>query len=204
VESRRRILEAAMPHFARGGLAGARVEEIVADTGLSHRMLYHYFDSKEGLYGATLELAYEQIREAERALNLGGMEPLAALRRLVEFTFDYYVDNPHFMALLHQENLQGGSVVTKSERIRALQSPLIESLTGLIERGTAAGVLRRPIDPIHLYIDIAGLAWFALSNRHTLSAIFDRPMSSPEFLEERRRHVADFVIAGVSADCPKE
>lgn len=199
VESQRRLLESALLHFARAGLNGARVEEIVADAGLSQRMLYHYFGDKEGLYVATLEHAYEGIRRAEAALDLASLPPLDGIRRLTEFTYDYYHAEPACMALLHQENLLDGRFVRRSDRARALQATLLDSLDDLIRRGRTNGVIRRPIDAVQLYIDIAGLAYFALSNRHTLSAIFGRDLGDPAFLAERRRHIGDVVIAAVTA-----
>jgi AcrR family transcriptional regulator len=187
-----------MVHFSRQGLSGARVVDIIGDARLSHRMLYHYFTSKEQLYVATLEYAYAKIRAAEQELQLDKLSPPMAMRRLVEFTFDYYVTNPQFMALLSQENLNGGTHVVISDA-RRLQSPLIETLTRQLERGIAEGSFRGAVDPVNLYIDIAGLCYFALSNRHTLAAIFDPDIESASFLERRRAHVSEFVVRALSA-----
>lgn len=202
-ESRRRILASAMKHFSRYGLSGARVVDIIGDAQLSHRMLYHYFNSKEQLYVAALEYGYEEIRAAEQALKLDRLPPPLAMRRLVEFTFDYYVDNPQFMALLSQENLNGGAYIAMSEA-RRLQSPLIETLTRQLERGIAEGSFSGAVDPVNLYIDIAGLCYFALSNRHTLAAIFDPEIETPSFLERRRAHVVEFVARALSAPVQRE
>ena len=51
-----------------------------------------------------------------------------------------------------------------------MNSPLIDDLAEVLERGEKSGELRGGIDPMQLYISIAGLAYFYLSNKHTLSA----------------------------------
>src|SRR5580658_10371278 len=60
IKSSGKILLSGMSHFARYGLEGARVVDIIKEAGLSHRMLYHYYENKEALYLATLEFAYKQ------------------------------------------------------------------------------------------------------------------------------------------------
>jgi len=188
-----------MRHFARAGIDGARVADIIKEAQLSHRMLYHYFKSKEELYEATLEFAYRQIRDAERALDMEHLEPVEGLARLVGFTFDYYVKKPEFMALLLQENLYGGRYVRRAGHVREIQQPLIASLEDLLERGYRAGVFGRKIDPIQLYIDIAGLCYFGIVHKHTLSAVFDRAIAEDTYLASRKTHVVEFVVSALTS-----
>src|SRR6476660_3109902 len=84
--TRAEILDVATREFADHGFAGARVDEIAARTRTTKRMLYYYFDSKEGLFGAVLERAYGEIRLAEQAVDVDHLEPAAAIRRLAELT----------------------------------------------------------------------------------------------------------------------
>src|SRR5215475_11862325 len=88
--TRELILEAATVEFAAKGIGGARVDAIAARAGANKRMIYHYFGNKQRLYLSVLERVYEEIRGAEAALRLERLEPRAAMRRLVEFSFDYY------------------------------------------------------------------------------------------------------------------
>ena len=99
------IMEVAMAEFAEKGLAGARIDEIAAATKTSKRMIYYYFESKEGLYLAALEESYRRMREIESQQHLEDLEPVAALRRLVEFTFDHHYRNPDFIRLVMIENI---------------------------------------------------------------------------------------------------
>jgi AcrR family transcriptional regulator len=192
--TRARILKAAQAEFAERGLGGARVDRIARLAGANKRMLYHYFGNKKDLFLAVLEDTYEEIRKAEMALHLEALEPAPAMRRLVEFSFDYFVDHPHFTRLLNSENLHRGAHLKRSSRIQAMQSPLIATITLLLERGQAAGQFRDGIDPVQLYVSIAALGYFYFSNIHTLSAAFGKDLGAKRHRLTRRRHVADVIL----------
>ena len=50
-----------------------------------------------------------------------------------------------------------------------MNSPLIATLAQFLERGRKEGSFRGGVDPVQLYVSIAGLSYFYLSNSHTLS-----------------------------------
>lgn len=157
-------------------------------------MLYHYFGNKEALYVAVLERAYSGIRAAEVDLRLEDLKPADAMRRLTSFTWTYFLEHPEFLSLLNTENLHEARHLRRSERIRDLQSPLISMLSEILERGAKTGAFRDGVDPVELYVSIAALGFFYLSNRHTLSTIFGRSLESPENLERRGAHIADMIL----------
>lgn len=188
------ILEAAAQEFARSGLGGARVDRIAAQADVNIRMLYYYFSSKDELFLAVLERAYGIIREAEKGLELERGEPAEAMRRLVRFTWDFQVSHPQFITLLNSENLHQGRHLKKSSVVAELHSPLIVMIGRLLERGVRAGAFRRDVEPMQLYITIASLGYFYLSNRHTLSAIFGRDLLAPRQKAARLAHMLDVVL----------
>ena len=192
--TRQRILSAATQEFARYGLGGARVDRIAQRAGSNKRMLYYYFGDKERLFLAALEGSYAQIRAAERALALENVPPREALRRLVEFTWRYFLEHPEFMTLLNSENLHKGRHVRHSRRVPQMHSPLVETLRAVLRRGERDGVFRKGVDPVQLYISIAGEGYFYLSNRYTLSQIFKRNLMAPRALATRARHNADMIL----------
>lgn len=197
--TRARILEAATQEFARHGLGGARVDRIAERAGANKRMLYYYFGDKDGLFLAALEGAYARIRSAEQGLDLEHADPREALQRLVQFTWRYYLDHPEFLTLLNSENLHKGRHVRRSPRVQRMHAPLVRSLARLLRRGEQAGYFRRGIDPVQLYISIAGEGYFYLSNRYTLSRIFARDLMAPRALASRARHVREMVLNAVKA-----
>jgi AcrR family transcriptional regulator len=195
--TRARILDAATREFARYGLGGARADRIAERAGANKRMLYYYFGDKDGLFLAALEERYAHIRNAERSLELEQSDPRPALRRLVEFTWNYYLEHPEFLTLLNSENLHKGRHVRNSKRVRDLHSPFVAMLGAVLRRGEKAGVFRAGIDPVQLYISIAGEGYFYLSNRYTLSRIFGRDLMAPRALAARARHIEQTILNSV-------
>jgi AcrR family transcriptional regulator len=193
-KNRSRILAAALEEFARYGLGGARVDRIAARAGANKRMLYYYYGNKEALFLAVLESRYAHIRRAELGLHLGALDPAEGIRRLVAFTWNYYLKHPEFLTLLNSENLHRGRHIRRSRQIPAMHSPLIAMLRDLLERGARAGKFRRGVDPVQLYISIAGLGYFYLGNRHTLSTIFERDLLSARSKSERLKHMTALVL----------
>lgn len=193
-----RILKAAVAEFARNGLGGARVDRIAARAGANKRMLYYYFGNKDDLFLAVLEDSYARIRSAERALHLTDLDPRQAMRRLVEFTWNYYLLHPEFLTLLNSENLHRARHIRRSRNIIAMHSPFVAMIKQVLERGARAGEFRRGVDPVQLYISIAGLGYFYLSNRHTLSAIFERDLLAPKSKAERLQHMTELVLGYLS------
>jgi len=192
--TRQRILDAALVEFAEKGLAGARVDEIAARADANKRMLYAHFGSKEELWLTVLERAYAAKREEERALSVDSLAPTEAMARLVAFNLRYTSRHPEFVALLNQENLHRAAYLRRSEGVPTLYSPLLEAISTVLQRGAAAGVFRRDVDPMQLYISMLALGHFFVANRHTLSTIFGTPLDTEAAIAARETHIAEVVL----------
>jgi len=193
-QTRARILAAAKAEFAHGGLGGARVDRIAKGAGANKRMLYYYFDSKDGLFRAVLEAAYEHIRESEKALHLEEVDPPEAIRRLIAFTWNYYLEHPEFLSLLNSANLHRAEHLRPSSKVRRMHSPFVAMIGEILQRGVRAGVFRDGVDAVQLYISIAALAYFYLGNNYTLSAIFGRDLKAKKARDERLAHMTELVL----------
>jgi AcrR family transcriptional regulator len=192
--TRAAILSAATQEFTANGLSGARVDAIAARARVNKRMIYHYFGDKDGVYLAVLEATYGSIRAAELDLHLTDRDPVDGMRELVLFTWRYFLAHPEFLSLLGTENLHKAAYLKRSKRIRELHSPLVGMLSALLGRGAKARVFRAGVDPVELYITIAALGFFYLSNRHTLSTIFGRDLAAPKSIAAREQHIVDVVL----------
>lgn len=195
--SKAAILVAAREEFSRSGLGGARIERIATKAAVDKKLIFYYFKDKDSLFAAVLESVYAQIRDDQLYLDLKQMPPQIALRRMVEFTWDFYNAHPEFITLLNSENLHQARHLSNSTRIRDLNAPLLLALGDLLERGQKQGLFRAGIDPMQLYITIAGCSYFYLSNIHTLSAVFDRKFASPKMLTQRLAHITEVISAFV-------
>ena len=191
------IIAVATAEFSEKGLAGARIDEIAERMRTSKRMIYYYFKSKEDLYLAVLEAAYQGIRAIEATLDLEHLPPKQALRALVGFTFDYQWANPDFIRLVMNENILRGEYLKQSRNIRGLNAPAIDALRDIYKRGLKEGVFREGLDPIDLHATISALSFFNVSNQHTFSLIFERDASDKKVLAKRRKHAQDVVLGYV-------
>lgn len=193
--TRAAILAAATAEFAAKGFGGARVDGIAERAGVNKRMLYHYFGAKDDLYLAVLEAAYADIRAAERGLRLTDRDPEEGVQELARFTWRYFQQHPEFMSLLNTENLLGARHLRRSERLPQLHSSMIGELSTLLRRGAESGVFRDGVDPLHVYLTIAALGFFYLSNHATLSTVFHRDLRRVEETAVWEAHIVRTTLA---------
>jgi len=209
VQTQRRILRAARNEFMRHGYSGARIERISRAARSSDRMIYYYFESKETLYLEVLESVYAELGDAESALALDPGRPVEALDQLIAFTWRYYLEHPEFVALLSNENLMRGAHITKSVKVKLLSRPVIEILGTILAEGERQGVFRRGLDVKKVYLTLAALGYFYLSNRFTLSSFLGTDLMQPSecdawLVEIRRVLLAAVGVAGDAADRQEE
>jgi AcrR family transcriptional regulator len=176
------------------------MDRIAERAAVNKRLIYYYFASKESLFLAVLERAYGGIRGEEQQLNLTQVEPIEAIRRLIAFTWNYYIAHPEFLSLLNSENLHRASHLKQSAQVQTLTSPLVKSLADVLARGTQQGLFRAGVDPVQLYISIAGLSYFYLGNSYTLSTIFERDLLGTKAKVERLSHMTDLVLGYLVRD----
>jgi AcrR family transcriptional regulator len=192
--TKRDILVAAREEFVEFGLDGARIDRIAERAGANKRMLYHYVGNKEALYARILLDAYREIRDGEAGLHLGQLPPGLAMEKLVGFTFDHFRQHPWFLRLLATENIQRGAYLHEMPEIRAMHSPLVAQIRAVLAAGEADGIFRPGVDAVQLYITIAGISYFYMSNIHTLSVIFDAALDREPAMAERRAHAIAVVL----------
>src|ERR1700737_4970754 len=196
---RLRILEAAKQEFAAHGLAGARVDRIAAKAGANKRMLYYHVGKKDDLYLAVLEGAYEKIRVEERGLDLEHLDPPDAIERMIYFTWNYFLRNTAFLALLITENLARARHLKRSTKVKSMHSPFVDIIRTVVTRGVQSGDFPVAVDPVPLYISIAALSFFYLSNSATLSVIFGRDLLKKEAKDERLEHMVALGVGALTA-----
>jgi AcrR family transcriptional regulator len=192
--NRARIVAAAIDEFAARGFKGASMDAIAARTHTTRALINYYFGSKEQLYLAVLEGVYAEIREAEGELDLDHLEPAAAIRRIVEFTYHYYLEHEGFVRIVVAENQARGRHLKKSKTMRTLNRPIIERLARVIQRGQAAGLFRKDADPVEIHKAIAALGMFNVSNQYTFGAIFQREMGAKGDVARRHEIIADMIV----------
>lgn len=197
--SRRAILEAAKSEFCQYGFTGARTERIARKSKINIRMIYHYFGNKEGLYLAVLESVYGEIRAREQQLDLARLEPMEGMRRLILFTFDFFASRRDFIALIANENILRARYLKRLPSIQAMTVPLVEAIRDLLRRGEREGLFRSGVDPVQLYVSIVAQSQLHVSNRYTLSVLFNQDLGDPGWLAGRRAHSLDLIMGYLTA-----
>jgi len=192
------ILRAATKVFAKHGYAGGRVEQISKAAKSYDRMIYYYFGSKEGLFIAVLEEMYRRFNEAESKLVLGAAAPAEALQAVIRFMWGYYQKNPEFITLLNTENLHRGKHISKSLRASEYSSQAVSVLGEVLTRGAQQNLFRSDVSARDVYLMIAALAYFYLSNRFTLSAFLGEEMETPAALAHWEAFLVDAVLRTVA------
>src|SRR5215204_1769908 len=177
------ILDVARREFADRGYAGARVDEIAARTRTTKRMIYYYFGGKEQLYLAVLERAYAEIRAAEQTLDVTHLDPVSAIRRLAELSFDHHEANPDFNRLVSIENIDRGEHIAKTSVLASLNTTAIDIIARILDAGRRSGVFTRDdVDSLDVHMLISSFCIFRLANKHTFCFFND---TAPT--EKRRR-----------------
>jgi AcrR family transcriptional regulator len=188
------ILRVATAEFAANGYAGARVDEIAARTRTTKRMIYYYYGSKEQLFVAVIERAYAEIRAAEQTIDVDHLEPAAAIRRLAELTFDHHESHPDFSRLVSIENIHRAEHIAGRADFAGANSPAIELIARILERGRRDGTFTRDVDAVDLHMMISAFCIFRMANRHTFGAIFDRDLAGPQLRDRYRMMLGDMVV----------
>jgi len=189
------IVAAALDEFAARGFKGASMDAIAARTNTTRALINYYFGSKERLYIAVLEQVYGEIREAEGKLDLDHLPPADAVRRIVEFTYHYYIRHQGFVRLVVAENQARGRQLRKSKMMRTLNRPIIDRLARVIERGRAEGRFRADVDPVEVHKAIAALGMFNITNQYTFGSIFQREMGAKGDVAGRCEMVTELILS---------
>jgi AcrR family transcriptional regulator len=200
--TRSEILDVATAEFAAHGYHGARVDEIAALTRTTKRMIYYHFGGKKQLYIAVLERAYVRIRSAERDVRVDDLDPVTALRRIAEVTFDHHEAHPDFIRLVSIENIHNAEHVKELVALVDLSGPVISLLDDILEHGRAEKVFRDDVDAIDVHMMISAFCFFRVANRHTFGAIFGRDLVEPDRHDHYRTMCGDMIVRYLAADAP--
>jgi TetR/AcrR family transcriptional regulator, upper aerobic nicotinate degradation pathway regulator len=199
ITTRDSILRAATKVFAKHGYDGGSIDQISKAARSYDRMIYYYFGSKEGLFIAVIEEVYRRFNEAEATLELDEAKPVQALAAVIRFVWSYYQRNPDFITLLNTENLHRGRHIAKSLRARELSSPVIGVTARVLAAGVKQKLFRPDLAARDVYLMIAALGYFYLSNRYTLSAFLGESIDTPAALAHWEGFMIDAVLRKVSA-----
>jgi len=169
-----KILEAAFTEFADKGFAGARVDEIAKVSGVNKRMIYYYFQNKEGLYEAILKMTFASKREAAR------QAPTDPLELLEHYTNTAFHDRD-FIRLLQWEALgwEHRPVIDEEERRKTFLVTR-EKLIKMHEMG----IIPEELEPKFIQFVYVAMTWFPTAFPQLARMITDGDSSTEEYQKD--------------------
>jgi hypothetical protein len=124
---------------------------------------------------------------------------VSAIRTLAELTFDHHESHPDFISLVAIENIHRAEFIVQSPALAELNTPAVDLIARILERGHAAGVFRRQVEAIDVHMMISAFCFFRVSNRHTFGALFGVDMLDPGRRDGYRRMIGDMVVSYLAA-----
>jgi len=155
-ERRAQILQAAAVVFARSGVDGARMDDIVTESGLSKGSLYWYFDSKQDI---VIALVDEVLRGEYEGLKQLIKSPGTVFERLTTFVDTHaavFSQHPTLGKLGLEFYAMSGRVPQIKEFIRRYYQDYIDALVELLQQGRDWGELAID-DPTELAVNLVCL-----------------------------------------------
>jgi TetR/AcrR family transcriptional regulator len=202
LETRARILDAALSEFALHGLAGARTERIATAAGVNKALLYYHFDSKEKLYLAAFEMIASRVRDSSMAVFL--RESSTAGERVLRTAlnhFDRIIGQQEFQSLMQQEmiRLHKGESGVMPVLVKRVFEPLFVMYRAMVREGIESGEL---IDSDWQQIWLSSLGanvFYFLSSPILRLSTGEDPLSV-ESLAVRRKSIVEFLGQAIFKD----
>jgi AcrR family transcriptional regulator len=172
---RARIIAVARKHFGLYGFRRAVLDDIAAEAGCAKGSLYLEFPGKQALYFAVMDDIHAEFGARFRAAVDGVTSPAEWLRISVRFTFDTLEREPLLARLLRDDpDLPALREYAAQDRVRAQAEAALQQFRGLLERGIAAGELRRDLDLEVVPFVLASLKFLHLHADLVTAGMIDR------------------------------
>jgi TetR/AcrR family transcriptional regulator len=184
-QSRERILDAALKEFAAKGFAGARVDVIARQARINKRMLYHYFEDKEGLFRAVLR---RKIAERSAWLASAPEDPCDRL----PVWFQLACRDREWVRLLEWEALQWGEaeVIDETRREEGFARALER-----IQEAQAKGTLNPDFNSGQLLLSMMALTAYPVAFPQLARLATGLEVSDPKFQKQREQFLRQFAVA---------
>jgi TetR/AcrR family transcriptional regulator len=200
-QTRARILEAAVREFGENGLAGARTEQIAEAAGVNKALLYYYFEGKDALYAAALEMVAERAVASSLALMTSDR---TAGEQVVQYALNHF-DRIHsqreFQSLMQQEmmRLSRGEENALAPLIERVFKPGMFRLRDLFAEGRRTGELIEADEWQIMYSALGANVFYFLSAPMVGIMLGVDPLERSA-MEQRRKAAVEFLGQAIFSD----
>jgi TetR/AcrR family transcriptional regulator len=195
-ETRERILHAAHVVFTRKGTAGSRTQEIATEAGVNKALVHYYFGTKAALADAIFERALATLIPLIWGILTDPARTLEQkIHAIVRAQIDFHFGHPYFAGYLVSEL---HSEPDRIARLMGQRGPIpLDALKKQLREEARAGRIRS-ISAEQFVATMMGLLIFPFAIRPALCQLLQLDEAGwRAFVEERRRLLPDFVLAGL-------
>ena len=201
VETRDKIVRAALDIFTEKGFEAASTREIATRVGVNHGLIPYYFGTKQKLWRAAVDHAFGDMQEEVDAIlaDPATPDPRERAARMIRAHVYFVARRPAFVRLMFEEGKRRG------ERMRWIVDrhvqPLYDAVTQLLSQ-----VLRRDdatldVSPAHLFYVMAGATGLIFHQAEECRRVSGVDPFDPEIVEAHARIVERMLLGSVSPSC---
>ncbi|GGK29667.1 hypothetical protein GCM10007962_24910 [Yeosuana aromativorans] len=191
------ILQAAKSVFQRKGMDGARMQEIADEAGINKALLHYYYRSKQLLFEAVFKSAFSLLApQLNKILN----DESSLEDKIKNFTSNYISfisKHPYLPNFVIQEINRNPEFILNMKG--NIGFPNLETFKKQVDDEVNKKHIK-PIKAEQLFINILSLSVFPFIGAPLLKAIGNIDDAQFKVLvEERKTHVAQFIINSIKA-----
>jgi len=196
VDKRRLILDAAVTVFARQGFHHCRVSDVADEAGVAYGLVYHYFDSKEGILNELFlerwQIMLDAIAEIDRLRDVSARDKLYMV---ASFIIDSYRHEPDLMKVIIVEVTRAANSFGRIhlEKIREAYAGIAE----IVESARREGVFKADISA-----RFAAMCFYGAIEQLLSGWIFDLLPQTEEEFEAAKGLVVDAICGGLGVSKP--
>ncbi len=146
VDRRRQILDAAIRVFARQGFHSCRVSDIAQEAGVAYGLVYHYFDTKEGVLSELFDERWSLLLHAIDEVDERPIPGREKLDAVAGFIIESYRHDPELMKVIIVEVTRAANSFGRTHLPQI--SKAYEGIAKIVADAQAEGSFRRDIDPM--------------------------------------------------------
>ena len=183
IETRERIIEAAIEEFATHGFEGVSTRTVANNAGARHTLVTYHFDGKEGLWQAVMDRVVRSFtkQQSERLEGLRGVDEIVQLRLLLEEFVRYSARDLNLHRLM--SHAAGGASPRLDKMVTEYLGSYFNMIAELIRTAQTKGAFVQG-DPHHLHYLFIGAATRIFMQWEEASRTMGRSPLDPDFIDE--------------------
>lgn len=208
MKSRDRILNAAIPVFARKGRHGAHMEEIATLAHINKAMIYYIFHNKDELYLEVLKYVFNEASNSMAKVTrddvTAGKGYVEIISNFISAQITFFSENRNYTKIMVDAMSSGADEIPVAIKYFKSNNDNIaptSALRVIIEKCKSEKIIR-DINADHLIISIIGMVIVYFFSQSITDSLDIEVKDETLFLEERKRTIIDLVLTSILISNP--